>query len=202
MMFIKSYIPRSVKIKSKNNFQLIKFGLIFFFIVTIIITFSVSLNNRVSFDESILGSTYSKNKNIVKIQNAKLIGNDESNRPYVISAESSFKNDSNENIIFLHLVEADISLDNNSWLLMRTDLATYNINEKVVKSEKKTSLFYDNGTSLESSKLNYNVYSGIAYGYDGVKMFGKWGIIISGSFSLDLNNEKIKFFNKPRLTIN
>ena len=47
-----------------------------------------------------------------------------------------------------------------------------------------------------------NVYSGIAYGYDGVKMFGKWGIIISGSFSLDLNNEKIKFFNKPRLTIN
>tara|TARA_Y100001970_G_C14032066_1_gene749171 strand:- start:319 stop:930 length:612 start_codon:yes stop_codon:yes gene_type:complete len=201
-MFIKNYVPRSIKVKKRNNFQLIKFSLIFFFVGMILITFKISFTNKIKLDSSILENSFSNNKNVVKIENAKLIGNDERNRPYVITAKSSFKNDSNENLIILHSVEADITLENNSWLLLSTEIASYNILEKLISTEKKALLFYDNGTSLESTKLNYNISSGIAYGHKGVKMFGQWGIINSGSFSLNTNTKKIKFFNNPKLTIN
>ncbi len=201
-MFIKNYVPRSINVKKRNNFQLIKFSLIFFFVGMILITFKISFTNKIKLDSSILENSFSNNKNVVKIENAKLIGNDESNRPYVITAKSSFKNDSNENLIILHSVEADITLENNSWLLLSTEIASYNILEKLISTEKKALLFYDNGTSLESTKLNYNISSGIAYGHKGVKMFGQWGIINSGSFSLNTNTKKIKFFNNPKLTIN
>ena len=89
----------------------------------ILITFKISFTNKIKLDSSILENSFSNNKNVVKIENAKLIGNDESNRPYVITAKSSFKNDSDENLIILHSVEADITLENNSWLLLSTEIA-------------------------------------------------------------------------------
>ena len=86
--------------------------------------------------------------------------------------------------------------------MLSTEIASYDIEEKLISTQEKAMLFYDNGTSLESTRLNYNISSGVAEGHDGVKMFGDWGIINSGSFSLDAGGKKIKFFNNPKLIIN
>ena len=201
-MFLKNYIPRSNKIDTKNNLRYIKFTLMFLFFCTILITFIFSIEdkNKMIIKKENLQSNL--NRNTLKLENAKLIGNDRNNRPYVITAKSSFKNIIDENIIYLNSVEADITLNNNSWMLINTDQVAFNIIEKSIKAKDKVFIFYDDGTKLESAELDYNMSKGIGYGDDGVKMFGKWGVIEANSFYFDTSYQMIKFYNNPKLTLN
>ena len=201
-MFLKSYAPRSNKIEAKNNLRFVKFALLFLFFCTILITFIFSLanKNKMILKKENLQSNF--NRNTLKLENAKLIGNDRNNRPYVITAKSSFKNSIDENIIFLNSVEADMTLNNNSWMLINTNHASFNVLENSIKAKDKVFIFYDDGTKLESTELDYNISKGVGYGDDGVKMFGKWGVIEANSFFFDTNYQIIKFYNKPKLTLN
>ena len=201
-MFLKSYAPRSNKIEAKNNLRYVKFALMFLFFCTILITFIFSLENKnkMILKKENIQSNF--NRNTLKLENAKLMGNDRNNRPYVITAKSSFKNSIDENIIFLNSVEADMTLNNNSWMLINTNHASFNVLENSIKAKDKVFIFYDDGTKLESTELDYNISKGVGYGDDGVKMFGKWGVIEANSFFFDTNYQMIKFYNKPKLTLN
>ena len=203
-MFFNNYSPRLKKVKKKKSFLIIKYTLASIFIGTIVVTFTISRNNNntVSFDDEFYEQNYSKNKSIVKIKNAKLIGNDEKNRPYMITAKSALKNSINKNIMVLYAVEADISLEKGKWILLKTEKASYNHISKTLSSKDLVKIYYNNGTSLESSNFFYNIASGLVKGNNGIIMFGDWGTIESGSFSLNVNNQKLKFFNNPSMRIN
>ena len=201
-MFLKNYLPRSEKNKTKNSLKYLKFTLIFLFFCTILITFIFSTEDK---NKMMLSKNKKKNnldQNILTLKNAKLIGNDRNNKPYVITAKSSFKSSLDENLIHLNYVEADMTLNSNNWMLINTNHATFNIFEKTIQATEKVFIFYDDGTKLESSGLNYNVANGVGFGNSGVKMFGEWGIIEANSFSFDTNDHMIRFYNKPKLILN
>lgn len=201
-MFSKNYLPRSASNEYKNSLKYLKFTLIFLFFCTIFFTFILSTEDK---NKMMLNKKDPKNNlnqsNLV-LENAKLIGNNKNNKPYVITAKSSFKNSLDENLIHLNSVEADMTLNSNNWMLINTDYAIFNSYEKTIEAKEKVFIFYDDGTKLESSGLNYNVVNGIGFGNSGVKMFGKWGIIESKSFSFDTSKHIIKFYNKPKLILN
>ena len=201
-MFIKNYLPRSEKNEAKSGLKYLKFALMFLFFCTIFITliFSVEDKNKMVLNKD--NKKNNLNQNILNLENAKLIGNDRNNKPYVITAETSYKNSLNENLLHLNSVEADMTLNSNNWMSINTNHAIFNIFEKTIEATTKVFIFYDDGTKLESSGLNYNVASGIGFSNGGVKMFGKWGMIESTSFSFDTSNHMIKFFNKPKLILN
>ena len=201
-MFLKNYIPRSNKIDTKNNLRYLKFTLIFLFFCTILITFIFSIKDKNKMILKKENLQNNLNRNTLELENAKLIGNDRNNKPYVITAKSSFKNTMDENIIHLNSVEADMTLNNNSWMLINTNHASFNVIEKSIKAKDKVFIFYDDGTKLESAELDYNISKGIGYGDDGVKMFGKWGVIEANSFFFDTSYQMIKFYNNPKLTLN
>ena len=201
-MFLKNYLPRSEKNEAKNSLKYIKFTLMFLFFCKILITFIFSIEDK----NKMVFSKYEKknnfNQNTFALENAKLIGNDRNNKPYIITAESSFKNSLNENLIHLNFVEADMILNSNNWILINTNHAILNIFDKTLKATEKVFIYYDDGTKLESSGLNYNIAKGIGYSKSGVKMFGKWGIIEANSFSFNTGDHMIKFYNKPKLILN
>ena len=201
-MFLKNYLPRSEKNETKISLKYLKFALMFLFFFTIIITFIFSIEDK---NKMMLSKNNNKNnldKNTLTLENAKLIGNDRNNKPYVITAKSSFKNSLDKNLLYLNSVEADMTLNSNNWMSINTNHAIFNILEKTIETTEKVFIFYDDGTKLESSGLNYNVANGIGFSNSGVKMFGKWGIIEANSFSFDTNDHMIKFYNKPKLILN
>ena len=201
-MFLKNYLPRSEKNETKISLKYLKFILMFLFFCTILITFIFSVENK---NRMVLSENYKKNnlsQNTLTLENAKLIGNDRNNRPYVITAKSSFKNSLDENLLHLSSVEADMTLNNNNWMSINTNHAIFNIFEKTIEAKEKVFIFYDDGTKLESTGLNYNIANGIGFSNSGVKMFGKWGIIEASSFSFDTSDHMIKFYNKPKLILN
>ena len=201
-MFLKYYLPRSEKNKTKISMKYLKFALMFLFFCTILITFVFSIEDK---NKMVLGKNNKKNnvnQNTLTLENAKLIGNDRNNKPYVITAKSSFKNSLDENLLHLNSVEADMTLNSNNWMSINTNHAIFNINKKTIEATEKVFIFYDDGTKLESSGLNYNVANGIGFSNSGVKMFGKWGIIEASSFSFDTDDHMIKFYNKAKLILN
>ena len=201
-MFLKNYLPRSEKNEAKSSLKYLKFALMFLFFCTILTTFIFSVEDK---NKMVLNKNNKKNnfnQNTLTLENAKLIGNDRNNRPYVITAKSSFKNSLDENLLHLNSVEADMTLNSNNWMSINTNHAIFNIFEKTIEAKEKVFIFYDDGTKLESSGLNYNVANGIGFSDSGVKMFGKWGIIEASSFSFDTSDHMIKFYNKPKLILN
>ena len=201
-MFLKNYLPRSEKNETKISLKYLKFTLMFLFFCTILITFIFSIEDK---NRMVLSKNYKKNnlsQNTLTLENAKLIGNDRNNKPYVITAKSSFKNSLDKNLLHLNFVEADMTLNNNNWMSINTNHAIFNIFEKTIEAKEKVFIFYDDGTKLESSGLNYNVANGIGFSNSGVKMFGEWGIIEASSFSFDTSDHMIKFYNKPKLILN
>ena len=201
-MFLKNYLPRSEKNEAKSSLKYLKFALMFLFFCTILITFIFSIEDK---NKMVLSKNNKKNnlnQNTLTLENAKLIGNDRNNKPYVITAKSSFKNSLDENLIHLNSVEADMTLNSNNWMLINTNHAIFNIFEKTIKAKEKVFIFYDDGTKLESVGLNYNITDGIGFSNSGVKMFGQWGIIEASSFSFDTGDHMIKFYNKPKLILN
>ena len=203
-MFLTSYSPRLKKIKKKKSFRIIKYSLVTSFIVTIVSVFIISGKNtdKISFDDGFYEKKYAKDKSELRIANAKLIGSDEKNRPYMITAKSALKNSIKKNIMTLYSVEADISLEKGKWILLKTKEASYNHDKKTLSSENLVKIYYNNGTSLESSNIYYNISSGLIKGNNGITMFGNWGVIESGSFSFSINSQKLKFFNNPFMKIN
>ena len=107
------------------------------FILTVIIVFVISGKNSdtVSFDDSFYEKRYAKDKSEVRIVSAKLIGSDEKNRPYVITAKSALKNSIKKNIMILYSVEADISLEKGKWMLLQTKEASYDHDKKILSSQ-------------------------------------------------------------------
>jgi len=201
-MFLKNYLPRSEKNETKISLKYLKFALVFLFFCTILTTFIFSIEDKNKMVLSENNNKNSLNKNTLTLENAKLIGNDRNNKPYVITAKSSFKNSLDENLLHLNSVEADMTLNSNNWMSINTKHAIFNIFEKTIKATEKVFIFYDDGTKLESSGLNYNVANGIGFSNSGVKMFGKWGIIEASSFSFNTSDHMIKFYDKPKLILN
>ena len=174
----------------------------FLFFCTILITFIFSIEDKNKMVLSQNNIRNNLNQNTLTLEYAKLIGNDRNNKPYVITAKSSFKNILDENLLHLNSVEADMTLNSNNWMSIYTNHAIFNIFEKTIEATEKVFIFYDDGTKLESSGLNYNVANGIGFSNSGVKMFGKWGIIEASSFSFDTSEHMIKFYDKPKLILN
>jgi len=201
-MFLKNYLPRSEKNETKISLKYLKFALMFLFFFTIFITFIFSIEDKNKMMLSKNNNKNNLNKNTLTLENAKLIGNDRNNKPYVITAKSSFKNSLDENLLHLNSVEADMTLNSNNWMSINTNHAIFNIFEKTIDATEKVFIFYDDGTKLESLGLNYNVTNGIGFSNSGVKMFGKWGIIEANSFSFNTSDHIIKFYNKPKLILN
>ena len=120
----------------------------------------------------------------------------------MITAKSVMKDSIKKNILTLYGVEADISLEKGKWILLKTLEASYNPNKKTLASQDLVKIYYNNGTTIESSNIFYNISSGLIKGNNGITMFGKWGVIESGSFSFNINSQKLKFFNNPFMKIN
>ena len=201
-MFLKYYLPRSEKNEVKNSLKYLKFVLMFLFFSTILITFIFSIEDKNKIVLSKSDKKNNPNHNTLTLEKAELIGNDRNNKPYVITAKSSFKSNLDKNLIHLNSVEADMTLNSNNWMSIYTNHAIFNIVKKTIEATEKVFIFYDDGTKLESSGLNYNIAKGIGFSKSGVKMFGKWGIIEASSFSFDTGDHMIKFYNKTKLILN
>lgn len=203
-MFLENYKPRHQKVINNKILGYLKYILILVFLITIFIIFIYSrpVKNESSYQEDFFIGTYEKSKNIVKIENATFVGKDNKKQPYTITAELAIKESSKKNLFTLKFLEADISLNEDDWFILKTKRAIFDISKKTLYSNNEVEAFYDDGTSFLSSILSYNFNNGILSGKEGVVMSGKWGKIISKNFTYNSNKNILTFEENPIMLIN
>ena len=203
-MFLESYKPRHSRIKKKKLLGLIKYVIFISVLLIIVLIYVISepKDNKNNLDKEFFIGNYEKSKNILKIENATFVGKDKKKRPYTITAKLAIKESSKKNTFMLESLKADISLKEKNWLILKTKMAFFDINLKVLSSNQNVEAFYDDGTSFISPSLSYNLNNGIIYGNEGIEMLGKWGNIKSDYFSYSTDDEVLVFDKNPVMLIN
>ena len=202
-MLLDIYNPKEKKIKKIKFFPLMKYIIFFsvFLIIFLTYEFADTPNKIESFDENFFVGKYEKSKNILRIENATFVGKDKQKQPYTLTAKLAVKESSKENLFMLHFLKADITMEKNNWLILKTNKAIFNTETKILFSNNNVEAFYDDGTSFTSPSMNYNFNNGILNSEEGVVMIGKWGRIKSGQFSYNPIKDVLTFSNDPKMYI-
>jgi len=202
-MLLDIYNPKEKKIKKIKFFPLMKYIIFFsvFLIIFLTYEFADTPNKIESFDENFFVGKYEKSKNILRIENATFVGKDKQKQPYTLTAKLAVKESSKENLFMLHFLKADITMEKNNWLILKTNKAIFNTETKILFSNNNVEAFYDDGTSFTSPSMNYNFNNGILNSEEGVVMIGKWGRIKSGQFSYNPIKDVLTFSNEPKMYI-
>ena len=202
-MLLDIYKPKEKKIKKKKVFPLIKYIIFLSALLIIFLTYQFADTSKKieSFDEDFFVGKYEKSKNILRIENATFVGKDKQKQPYTLTAKLAVKESSKENLFMLHFLKADITMEKNNWLILKTNKAIFNTETKILFSNNNVEAFYDDGTSFTSPSMNYNFNNGILNSEEGVVMIGKWGRIKSGQFSYNPIKDVLTFSNEPKMYI-
>ena len=202
-MLLDIYNPKEKKIKKIKFFPLMKYIIFFsvFLIIFLTYEFADTPNKIEPFDENFFVGKYEKSKNILRIENATFVGKDKQKQPYTLTAKLAVKESSKENLFMLHFLKADITMEKNNWLILKTNKAIFNTETKILFSNNNVEAFYDDGTSFTSPSMNYNFNNGILNSEEGVVMIGKWGRIKSGQFSYNPIKDVLTFSNEPKMYI-
>ena len=163
--------------------------------------FSNSKKNTLILNDQVFEGEYQDNRNVIKINKLKLIGYNQSGRPYQLTAESAIKENRSIDKIVLYKVKADITLNNKNWLFLSTDKAIFEINKKTLHTYDKIQGYFDDGSSFYSPSMEYNFDTGIAKSEEGIVMFGKWGNIKSDKFSFNSLKDVYRFQDKAVMTV-
>ena len=192
---LKNYTPRSLKIRTSSGLKAIKL-IVLILLITIIfimIFFSNTKKNTFTLNDQVFEGEYKENKNFIKINKLKLMGYNKEGIPYQLTADSAIKETKSIDNVLLYKVKADIFLNSKNWLFLNTENAIFEINSKTLHANKKVQGFYDDGSSFQTSGIEYNFNTGIATSEEGIVMFGKWGNIKSNNFSFNTFKDTYNF---------
>ena len=202
-MALKSYKPRISKVKKNRNIKFISY-LSCLIMIIFIITLFFQPNNKYDIarlDSSFFKGNYNNSKDLLKIENATLVGNDKKNRPYMLSAESAVNSKVKKNLFILNDVRADITLKNGRWILLNTSKAIYDIDRQILRSESSVEIFEDTGESFLVKEMIYDFRAGIISGNQGIVMLGNWGKLESENFTYNPNMELLSLYGDPSLIV-
>ena len=202
-MALKSYKPRISKVKKNRNIKFISY-LSCLIMIIFTITLFFQPNNKydiVRLDSTFFKGNYNNSKDLLKIENATLVGNDKKNRPYMLSAESAVNSKVKKNLFILNDVSADITLKDGRWILLNTSKAVYDIERQVLQSESNVEIFEDTGESFLVKEMIYDFRAGIISGNQGIVMLGNWGKLESENFTYIPNMELLSLYGDPSLIV-
>tara|TARA_Y100001978_G_C23580887_1_gene378903 strand:- start:220 stop:831 length:612 start_codon:yes stop_codon:yes gene_type:complete len=202
-MALKSYKPRISKVKKNRNIKFISY-LSCLIMIIFTITLFFQPNNKydiVRLDSTFFKGNYNNSKDLLKIENATLVGNDKKNRPYMLSAESAVNSKVKKNLFILNDVSADITLKDGRWILLNTSKAVYDIERQILQSESNVEIFEDTGESFLVKEMIYDFRAGIISGNQGIVMLGNWGKLESENFTYNPNMELLSLYGAPSLVV-
>ncbi|MEX0921561.1 MAG: LPS export ABC transporter periplasmic protein LptC [Rhodovibrionaceae bacterium] len=132
---------------------------------------------------------------------ARFEGVDGKNRPFSISAERAFQPNGDSNRIVLDSPEADITLNDGSWVAVTAERGDYRQNGETLELRGQVNLFHDKGFEFYTESVDVDLESGVAQGSQAVQGQGPFGHIAAEGFELRDNGQTIVFTGKTELVV-
>ncbi|MBM3618316.1 MAG: hypothetical protein FJX23_07185 [Alphaproteobacteria bacterium] len=112
----------------------------------------------------------------------KFQGMDDKQQPYRLNAEYAEPLDGGS--IFLHKIDADITLAKGEWLAVLADEGIYNAKAKTLRLTKTYNIFHDKGYEVRASETQVDLAKSTAVSQKQVELQGAFGSLKADGFEL------------------
>ena len=133
--------------------------------------------------------------------NARYVGTDEANRPFVVTAESAIVDPADKNRVHLTTLQADMTLDDESWVTVIADRGEYDLDEQELLLSDRVDLFSDHGYEFHAKEVRVHLDSGAATSDLPVQGQGPLGTLRADRFRMTDLGQRLRFEGDVRMVV-
>ena len=177
--------------------KLMLLSLSVFLVVTVIILPAINANQaglRIAFS-----NVSDKGDSLPMMTNPKFQGVDSKNQPYTITADAALQHD--ENIIILENIQADIFLDDASWLALSSNQGMLDREKETLLLSGSVHLYHDKGYQFESEEAKIDMEANMASGTKPVDGIGPMGSLRADSYEIYDRGDRMVFTGNVKLIL-
>lgn len=133
--------------------------------------------------------------------NARYVGTDGNSRPFSITADAARQPMPGHGTLKLESPQADIHLQDGSWVMVTADEADYNVDDRMLNVTGAVRLFHDSGYEFLSSKANIDLEQNIVSGSNRITGHGPFGELEGEGFRFSKDGKTLVLTGKSRVKI-
>ena len=133
--------------------------------------------------------------------NARYVGTDRHNRPYVVTADTATAEPDNQDRIRLVALQAEITLDDGRWVTVIADEGIYDRAAQTLGLGDVVSIYSDDGFELHAGSAMIDLKSGAAASDAPVRAQGPLGVLTAASFQIPEGGRRLRFVGSVKVTI-
>ncbi|MCH8181849.1 MAG: LPS export ABC transporter periplasmic protein LptC [Proteobacteria bacterium] len=131
---------------------------------------------------------------------ARYIGTDANNQPFVITADMVTPDIKNPNRFLLSTLQADITFDNGAWMSLTAPSGIYDREKQFLQLTGKVDIFSDRGFELHTTGVRVDLARSMAEGDQPVQATGPLGVLEANGFRIVQRDERLFFTGGVKLT--
>lgn len=131
----------------------------------------------------------------------RYVGTDSHGQPFVITADAATQDETDQDIVTLDAVEADVTLDDGRWIVLQSPTGIYNRREQTLAFGERVDIYSDDGHQFNAEDVRLDLANGIASSAMPVHGQGPMGIIDAKGFKVLDGGKITRFEGGVRLVI-
>jgi lipopolysaccharide export system protein LptC len=177
----------------------LKWGILGLVILLVLFLIIYPLTDYGRSDHSItfVPGDYSSGEELPTMVKPRLHGINANNQPYNVSADRAIQH--GPKLIELVRLDADMFMDDGSWLTVASNSAMYDLNTRKIEMKGDVNVFVDNGYELATSVATAFVKTSMVKGNAPVVVHGPLGVIKANRFAIKGNAHRVAFSGDVRL---
>ncbi len=138
----------------------------------------------------------------LSLVNARYFGTDTAGQQFSVTAQSVRESSADKDNIDLEGPQADISLNDGTWLMVGADKGLYHRETQTLDLSGAVNLFQDQGYELHTESATILLEKGRATSASPVRTQGPFGVLESQGFELEDKGKIVHFTGPARLVLN
>ena len=168
-------------------------------VMAISIVFISNYNSGEKSGRVVLSGAEKKGKSAAIMENPRYFGVDKENRPFTVTASKAVQTD--EHIITLTSVQADMLLDAAKWLAVSADGGRIKSQGEEIELFTNVNMFYEGGYEFRSNYAMIRPNKGYASGNQPIEGQGPSGTLLADQFEVLDHGERMIFRDNVKTTV-
>jgi len=135
------------------------------------------------------------------MMNARYMGTDSRNRPFVITAQRADITPEDPDTIVLHTLQADLTLESGAWIALTARSGVYHRRLETLRLEGPVSLFSDDGFEFNAQSAEVDLAGGSVASDRPVSGQGPLGLLDAGGFRVIDQGNRLFFSGGVKLVV-
>ena len=131
----------------------------------------------------------------------RYLGTDARNQPFVVTADSATQDPSDQRLISLIRLQADMSMADGRWFTVMADSGIYHQQKQFLRLDGAINLFSDQGYEFNARNTEINLRSGEAVSTLPVSGQGPFGTIKADRLKIEKFGKKLLFLGNVKMRI-